>query len=150
MTSTKIMKVKSLRSFMLALIIFLLQIMSSKVTLLVSAGVILTLPNTLTYVFDDVVTQNIIVAPHTFYECENDLRDAIAHPMEYFNISSTEHVKMVQPKCWEVDEDFSEIVGFARQMAQLVKFVDEKEAAKLRIELNKCIREGIDVVPDTF
>ena len=35
-------------------------------------------------------------------------------------------------------------------MAQLVKFVDEKEAAKLRIELNKCIREGIDVVPDTF
>ena len=57
---------------------------------------------------------------------------------------------MVQPKCWEVDEDFSEIVGFARQMAQLVKFVDEKEAAKLRIELNKCIREGIDVVPDTF
>ena len=79
-------------------IIFLLQIMSSKVTLLVSAGSDTYTPNTLTYVFDDVVTQNIIVAFHTFYECENDLRDAIAHPMEYFNIPSTEHVKMVQPK----------------------------------------------------
>jgi len=60
------------------------------------------------------------------------------------------YVKMVQPKCWEIDEDFREIVGFARQMSQLVTFVDEKEAAELTIKLNKCIREGIDVVPDTF
>ena len=107
-------------------------------------------PNTLTYVFDDVVTQNIIVAPHTFYECENDLRDAIAHPMEYFNIPSTEHVKMVQPKCWEVDEDFSEIVGFARQMAQLVKFVDEKEAIQLKKDLNAYIRDGDEIVAEEF
>ena len=60
------------------------------------------------------------------------------------------YVKMVQPKCWEIDEDFQEIVELARQMSQLVTFVDEKEAAELTIKLNKCIREGIDVVPDTF
>ena len=107
-------------------------------------------PNTLTYVFDDIVSQDIIIAPHTFYECENDLRDAVAHPMEYFNMPDTEHVKMVQPKCWEIDEDFAEIVGFAKQMSQLVTFVDEKEAAELTIKLNKCIREGISVVPETF
>ena len=57
---------------------------------------------------------------------------------------------MVQPKCWEDEEDFEEIVGFARQMAQLVTFAEPLEAEKLKIELNKCIREGIDVVPDTF
>ena len=107
-------------------------------------------PNTLTYVFDDIVTEDIIIAPHTFYECENDLRDAVAHPMEYFNMPGNAYVKMVQPKCWEIDEDFQEIVGFARQMSQLVTFVDEKEAAELTIKLNKRIREGIDVVPDTF
>ncbi len=49
-----------------------------------------------------------------------------------------------------MDEDADEIVGFAKQMSQLVTFVDEKEAAELTIKLNKCIREGISVVPETF
>ena len=107
-------------------------------------------PNTLTYIFDEIVTEEIIIAPHTFYQCEKDLRDAVAYPMEYFTMQGNAYVKMVQPKCWEVDEDFKEIVGFARQMAQLVTFAEPLEAEKLKIELNKCIREGIDVVPDTF
>ena len=107
-------------------------------------------PNTLTYIFDEIVTEEIIIAPHTFYQCDKDLRDAVAYPMEYFNMQGNAYVKMVQPKCWESEEDFEEIVGFARQMSQLVTFVDEKEAAELTIKLNKCIREGIDVVPDTF
>ena len=78
------------------------------------------------------------------------MRDAVAYPMEYFNLQGNAYVKMVQPKCWEDEEDFEEIVGFARQMAQLVTFAEPLEAEKLKIELNKCIREGIDVVPDTF
>jgi hypothetical protein len=41
-------------------------------------------------------------------------------------------------------------VGFARQMAQMVTFADKKEAAELQVALNKCIREGREVVPETF
>jgi hypothetical protein len=40
-------------------------------------------PNTITYKFPDVVTEEIILAPHTVYIAENDLRDAVAHPMQY-------------------------------------------------------------------
>ena len=42
------------------------------------------------------------------------------------------YVKMVQPKCWESEEDFEEIVGFARQMAQLVTFAEPLEQRNLR------------------
>jgi hypothetical protein len=110
-------------------------------------------PNTLTYVFDDIVNQDIIIAPHTLYATDGELKDAqVIDIGDYiFDIfDDTETCKFVQPKCWEIDEDFDEIVGFAKQMSQLVTFVDEKEAAELTIKLNKCIREGISVVPETF
>ena len=35
-------------------------------------------------------------------------------------------------------------------MAQMVTFADKKEAAELQVALNKCIREGREVVPETF
>ena len=40
-------------------------------------------PNTITYQFDNIVEEEIIVAPHTYYTAESDLRDAIAHPMNF-------------------------------------------------------------------
>ena len=39
-------------------------------------------PNTITYIFDEIIEQTIIIAPHTFYTAENDLRDAIARPLD--------------------------------------------------------------------
>ena len=111
-------------------------------------------PNTVTYVFPELVHQTIIVAPHTLYATDDQLKDAYTINdmvgMEFFN--DTEHVKFVQPECWEVADKyhFSEIVGFARQMAQLVNFATESEAAQLKIALNKCIREGREVNPDEF
>ena len=51
---------------------------------------------------------------------------------------------------WQIDEDFQEIVGFARQMSQLVTFAEPFEAEKIKIDLNRCIREGREVVPETF
>ena len=63
-----------------------------------------------------------------------------------------DYVKFVQPDCWQVADKyrFSQIIGFARQMAQLVDFVTESEAAQLKIALNKCIREGREIDPDEF
>ena len=109
-------------------------------------------PNTITYIFDEVINQNIIIAPHTLYATDGEMKDAYVIndmvDMEVFD--DTETCKFVQPNAWQIDEDFAEIVGFARQMSQLVTFVNEKEATKLKKELNACIREGREVVPETF
>ena len=65
-------------------------------------------------------------------------------------MSSTDRCAFVQPDAWETGEDFSEVIGFARQMSQLVDFEDPKTAALLKQELNGCIREGRPVIPSTF
>ena len=106
----------------------------------------------MTYVFSEPIEQTIIVAPHTLYATDDELKDAYTINdmvgMEVFG--DTEHVKFVQPDCWSVEKDFIDIVGFARQMAQLVDFASKSEAAQLKIALNKCIREGREIDPDEF
>ena len=111
-------------------------------------------PNTVTYVFPELIEQTIIVAPHTLYATDGELKDSYTINdmvgMEFFN--DTEYVKFVQPNCWEVADKyrFSEIISFARQMAQLVNFADPLDAEALKIALNKCIREGREINPDEF
>jgi len=111
-------------------------------------------PNTVTYVFPEPIQQTIIVAPHTLYATDGELKDAyiIMDMVDMEVFDDTEHVKFVQPDCWQVADKyrFSEIVGFARQMAQLVDFADPLDAEALKIALNKCIREGREVNPDEF
>ena len=109
-------------------------------------------PNTITYVFDEVIDQNIIIAPHTLYATDDEMKDCyvINDMVRMEEFEDTETCKFVQPRAWQLDEDFSEIVGFARQMSQLVTFVNEKEATELKKQLNACIREGLEVVPETF
>tara|TARA_Y100000813_G_scaffold17982_1_gene12107 strand:- start:242 stop:1120 length:879 start_codon:yes stop_codon:yes gene_type:complete len=106
-------------------------------------------PNTITYIFDEIIEQNIIIAPHTFYATDGELKDAYVIE-DSFDFDDTESCKFVKPSAWQIDEDFDEIVGFARQMAQLVTFAEPFEAEKLKIDLNRCIREGREVVPETF
>ena len=109
-------------------------------------------PNTITYIFDEVIDQNIVIAPHTLYATDDELKGAYVIndmvDMEIFD--DTESCKFVQPSAWQLDEDFDEIVGFARQMSQLVTFAEPFEAEKIKIDLNRCIREGREVDPETF
>ena len=109
-------------------------------------------PNTITYIFDEIIDQNIIIAPHTLYATDDEMKDCYVINdmvgMEEFD--DTETCKFVQPRAWQLDEDFSEIVGFARQMSQLVTFAEPFEAEKIKIDLNRCIREGREVDPDSF
>ena len=111
-------------------------------------------PNTVTYVFSDLVEEIIVVAPHTLYATDGELKDAytINDMVGMEEFISNEFVRFVQPDCWQVDDKyrFSQIIGFARQMAQLVDFVEPFEAEALKIALNKCIREGREVNPDDF
>ena len=106
-------------------------------------------PNTITYIFDEIIEENIVIAPHTFYATDGELKDAYVIN-DAVSFDDTESCKFVQPSAWQLDEDFDEIVGFARQMAQLVTFADPLEAEKIKIDLNRCIREGCEVDPETF
>jgi hypothetical protein len=103
-------------------------------------------PNTITYQFPDVVTEEIILAPHTVYIAENDLRDAVAYPMK-FSITDTPYCKFVKPDAYIVHQqesfaDVKEVCAFARQMSTMCEFVSNKEAAKITKKLNDFIRAG--------
>ena len=100
-------------------------------------------PNTITYKFDEIVRQSIIVAPHTFYQCENDLRDAVAYPLQHYKFGDTETVKFVQPECWQVETDFSTLIAFARQMSTTCEFITAKQSARVQRQLNACIRQAV-------
>jgi len=109
-------------------------------------------PNTITYKFDEVVTEEIIVAPHTYYTAESDLRDAIAHPMNFI-ITDTFYCKIVQPRAYvwsgsycSLDEQFELPPAMTAVMSLLptVQFVTDKDAAQIRINVNRSLREGRD------
>jgi hypothetical protein len=104
-------------------------------------------PNTITYVFPEEVTAKIIVAPHTYYTAESDLRDAVAHPM-YFTLNDLsgrcEFVNIKAEICPYLD-DIEDVCKFAKQMSMLCTFVNEKQSKVLKQVINSYIRGGEDV-----
>ena len=92
-------------------------------------------PNTITYQFPEVITQSIIIAPHTKWSTDGELRDAyVSGSAPFFN--DTEHVKFVQPCV-----DFVR-VNPLRVDVDDVKFLTDKEAAEAKKQINALIREG--------
>ena len=104
-------------------------------------------PNTITYIFDEVIDQNIIIAPHTLYATDGELKDAYTIndmvDMEIFD--DNEYVKFVQPDAWQVDEDFDEVVAFAKQMSCMCEFLSDKQSQQVQQQLNSVIRAGLDI-----
>ena len=110
-------------------------------------------PNTITYKFDEVVTKEIIVAPHTYYTTSSDdLRDAIAHPMN-FTITDTYYCKIVQPRAYIWSGSYSELnsqfelppaMTAILSLLPTVEFVSNKEAALIRKNVNTALRTGKD------
>lgn len=94
-------------------------------------------PNTITYSFPEFVTQKIIIAPHTEYFAENDLRDAVAKPFTEL-LEDNQKVKWVQPSVDYVKYD-DEAPIFKTED---VKFLDERTAACCKKIINAFIREG--------
>ena len=78
--------------------------------------------------------------------------------MDYY-ISDTSYCKFVEPdarifsgsynKC-AGSFDVSEPVWFAKQIAHMVEFVDDKKAKEIKKALNKCIRENTPIENDAF
>ena len=106
-------------------------------------GGVMYTPNTITYIFDDVITQDIIIAPHTVYTADSDLRDAVASPMKFI-ITDTPYCKFVKPRTeiCPYRDDIEDLCKFARQMSTLCTFVNEKQSKELKKVINSYIREG--------
>ena len=104
-------------------------------------------PNTITYIFDEIIEQNIIIAPHTLYATDGEMKDAYVIndmvDMEIFD--DTDTCKFVQPECWQVDEDFDEVVAFAKQMSCMCEFLNPKQSQQVQQQLNSVIRAGLDI-----
>ncbi len=106
-------------------------------------------PNTITYRFDKIIKQNIIIAPHTLYHVKQDLRDAVAVPIQKLPISRYKtRVKFIRPLA-EIHNDNESIrskCNFARQMATLCEFPTKSSVVNnIKKQLNACIREGLEV-----
>ena len=104
------------------------------------------LPNTITYDFPEEIHQEIIIAPHTYYIADKDLRDAVAYPLEY-DLESDDNVLYWQPKVTISSERDSiiERCKFARQIATLCEFPNDKQVTRIKKQLNTCIRENIEL-----
>ena len=108
-------------------------------------------PQAVTYVFPEVVTQSIIVAPHTMYEANYDLRDSWALPLVK-RLESTSDVYFLQPDGWQDDDDFTTIVNFARQMSMTCehKFLSKSKAQKVEKVINTFIKIGAELDPEAL
>ena len=92
-------------------------------------------PNTITYQFPEVVTQSIIIAPHTKWSTDGELRDAyVSGSAPFFN--DTQHVKFVQPVVDMIRPVLPEIDTTG------VQFLSAKDAASAKVKINAIIRSG--------
>ena len=103
-------------------------------------------PNTIRYDFPDKVFQEIVIAPHTVYFAKKDLRDAVAVPMD-FTLIDTLNCKFIQPEVTLKEDRVSMIdrCNFARQIATLCEFPNDKQVTRIKKQLNTCIREEIEI-----
>ena len=103
-------------------------------------------PNTIRYDFPDKVIQEIVIAPHTVYFAKEDLRDAVAIPMD-FTLIDTLKCKFIQPEV-TIKSDRDSMIDrckFARQIATLCEFPNDKQVKRIKKQLNTCIREEIEI-----
>ena len=115
-------------------------------------------PNTITYVFPEIIEQTVLIAPHTryFYDVDmiggeevNPLRECVALPLLH-RLTDTPEVKFIQSNSTYTIVSVEEKIEFARQMAQLVDFAKGSEAHLLKKRLNNCIKTGRSITSDMF
>jgi len=109
-------------------------------------------PNTITYRFPNVIDTNIVVAVHTAYAGDT-IKDLTAQCgvdlSEIF--SSNDKVRFLDTNAYITSRRrrVNYILGLADLVSNFVKYPTQKEAVKLQILVNKCIRDNrvIDVLP---
>ena len=97
-------------------------------------------PNTLTYTFPEIISQKIIIAPHTKYTTDTTLLDAVASPL-VTTFTDNDDVKYVQPT---VDRVFH-CKDVPNINTDRVTFMTAKEAKIAKQAVNNLIRDGVDL-----
>ena len=97
-------------------------------------------PNTLTYTFPEIVKEKIIIAPHTIYEVDGELKDAVSSPL-LTTFTDSDDVKYVQPT---VDRVFH-CKDVPNINTDRVTFLTAKEAKIAKKAINNLIREDIEL-----
>lgn len=95
-------------------------------------------PNTISYQFPEVITQKIVVAPHTLWHTDGELKDAYVIGSAPFFVD-TDEVKFVQP-CVDIIP-----VHLPNIDLRNINFLTAKEAAEAKKQINALIREGSDL-----
>lgn len=92
-------------------------------------------PNTITYQFPEIITQKIVVSPHTLWHTDDELKNAyVIGSSPFFN--DTDDVKFVQPCVDCIRPQLPEID------TSDIQFLSVKEAAEAKKQINALIREG--------
>ena len=92
-------------------------------------------PNTISYQFSEVITQKIVVSPHTVWSTEGELKDAYVSGTAPFFVD-TENVKFVQPCVDMIRPVLPEIDTDG------IQFLSVKQAAEAKKSINAIIRSG--------
>ena len=97
-------------------------------------------PNTLEYHFSEIVTEKIILAPHTKYTTNSTLLECVAKPL-VTHLIDTKDVKWIQPT---VDRVFDGAEP-PKINTDNVKFLTAKEAKEAKTAINKLIKDGVEL-----
>ena len=97
-------------------------------------------PNTLEYHFPEIVTEKIILAPHTKYTTNSTLLECVAKPL-VTHLIDTKDVKWIQPS---VDRVFDGAEP-PKINTDNVKFLTAKEAKEAKTAINKLIKDGVEL-----
>ena len=97
-------------------------------------------PNTLEYHFSEIVTEKIILAPHTKYTTDSTLLECVAKPL-VTHLINTKDVKWIQPS---VDRVFDGAEP-PKIRTDNVKFLTAKEAKEAKTAINKLIKDGVEL-----
>ena len=97
-------------------------------------------PNTLEYHFPEIVTEKIILAPHTKYTTNSTLLECVAKPL-VTHLIDTKDVKWIQPT---VDRVFNGAEP-PKIRTDNVKFLTAKEAKEAKTAINKLIKDGVEL-----
>ena len=113
------------------------------------------LSNTIRYIFPEEINEEIIIAPHTSYDLKgagNTLaQHTVARPISDKELISlwqdAKNVQFIRPFV-TIDhfrEDINQLCQFAKQIATLCEFPKYNQVARIKKQLNTCIREGIEI-----
>jgi hypothetical protein len=103
-------------------------------------------PNTIEYIFDRIVEENVIIAAHTSYTSDTTLKDAVAsfgvnEDLESDNVKFLDTHAQFTSRRRRIDL----LLGLASVAINFVKFPDAKEGQELKVAINRCIREQRDI-----